>query len=111
MYIGARSEDKAQGAVNAILETSPFVPKENLGIFVADFADLKQVKTAAEKFITSETRLDILVNNAALYVKLAPDAKHRLIRTYRLARPLDKDANGISVSMITKSATFGIVSL
>ncbi|KDR81196.1 hypothetical protein GALMADRAFT_241746 [Galerina marginata CBS 339.88] len=84
VYIGARSADKAQGAIDAILEASPSVQKDNLGIFVADFGELKQVKVAANKFIATETRLDILVNNAGL-----------------LARPLDKDANGISISMIT----------
>ena len=69
VYIGARSEDKAQGAFDAILEAFPSVQKENLGTFVADFGDLKQVKAAAEGFIAKETRLDILVNNAALYVE------------------------------------------
>ena len=71
MYIGARSEDKAQGAINAILEAFPSVQKDNLGVFVADFGDLKQVKAAAERFIASESRLDILVNNADLYVNTA----------------------------------------
>ncbi|KIM42348.1 hypothetical protein M413DRAFT_27133 [Hebeloma cylindrosporum] len=84
VYIGARSEDKAREAVNAVLEAFPSVQKDNLGIFVADFGDLKQVKAAAERFIATESRLDILVNNAGL-----------------LARPLDKEENGISVSMIT----------
>lgn len=71
VYIGARSKDKAQGGIDAILEASPSVPKENLGLFVADFEDLKQVKAAAEQFISTETRLDILVNNAGLYVESA----------------------------------------
>jgi NAD(P)-dependent dehydrogenase (short-subunit alcohol dehydrogenase family) len=71
VYIGARSEAKAQGAIGAILEAFPSVQKANLGVFVADFGDLKQVKAAAEKFIASETRLDILVNNAGLYVDIA----------------------------------------
>jgi short chain dehydrogenase len=71
VYIGARSEDKAQGAIDAMLEAFPSVQKDNLGIFVADFGDLKQVKAAAERFIASESRLDILVNNAGLYVNTA----------------------------------------
>ena len=71
MYIGARSEDKAQGAIDAILKAFPSVQKKHLGIFVADFGELKEVKAAAEKFIASETRLDILVNNAGLYVDSA----------------------------------------
>ena len=71
MYIGARSEAKAQGAIDAILEAFPSVQKANLGTFVADLGDLKQVKAAAEKFLASETRLDILVNNAGLYVDTA----------------------------------------
>jgi NAD(P)-dependent dehydrogenase (short-subunit alcohol dehydrogenase family) len=71
VYIGARSEAKAQGAIDLILEAFPSVQKDNLGIFVADFGDLNQVKAAAEKFLASETRLDILVNNAGLYVDTA----------------------------------------
>jgi NAD(P)-dependent dehydrogenase (short-subunit alcohol dehydrogenase family) len=71
VYIGARSEDKAQAAIDAILEAFPSVQKDKLGIFVADLGDLKQVKGAAEKFLASETRLDILVNNAGLYVDTA----------------------------------------
>jgi NAD(P)-dependent dehydrogenase (short-subunit alcohol dehydrogenase family) len=45
---------------------------------------MKAVKAAAESFMAHETRLDILINNAGL-----------------LARPLDKDLDGISVSMST----------
>lgn len=68
MYIGARSKAKAKGAIDAILEAFPAIQKDNLGVFVADLGDLKQVKAAAETFVASETRLDILVNNAGLYV-------------------------------------------
>jgi NAD(P)-dependent dehydrogenase (short-subunit alcohol dehydrogenase family) len=49
----------------------PSVQKANLGVFVADFGDLKQVKVAAETFVASEIRLDILVNNAGFYVDIA----------------------------------------
>lgn len=65
-------EATAQGAIDVILEAFPSVQKDNFGIFVADFGDLKQVKAATERFIASETRLVILVNNAGLYVDTAP---------------------------------------
>lgn len=64
-------EATAQGAIDVILEAFPSVQKDNFGIFVADFGDLKQVKAATERFIASETRLVILVNNAGLYVDTA----------------------------------------
>jgi len=83
VFIHARSTEKAQGAIDAILKDSPSVPKTQLGTFVAEFTDLKAVKAAAEKFVSTESRLDTLYNVAGL-----------------LARPLDKDANGISISIL-----------
>jgi len=49
-----------------------------------DLGNLSEVQKVAQAFVGRETRLDILVNNAGL-----------------LARPLDKDVNGISVSFVT----------
>ncbi|KAI5826028.1 NAD(P)-binding protein [Schizophyllum commune Tattone D] len=84
VYIGARSESKANGAIETLLKTNPSLKPEQLGSFVADLGDLKQVERAADALLEKESRLDILVNNAAL-----------------LARPLDKNEDGLSVSMTT----------
>jgi NAD(P)-dependent dehydrogenase (short-subunit alcohol dehydrogenase family) len=83
VFIHARSAEKAQGAIDAILKESPSVPKAQLGTFVAEFTELKEVKTAAETFASTEPRLDTLYNVAGL-----------------LSRPLDKAPNGISISIL-----------
>lgn len=84
VYIGARSASKASSAIASMLTLTPSLSPSLLRPFVADLGDLKSVKSAAEKLMREETRLDIIVNNAGL-----------------LARPLDKDAHGISLSMVT----------
>ncbi|KAF5005440.1 hypothetical protein FDECE_8105 [Fusarium decemcellulare] len=81
VYIGARSLEKATGAIKTMLAESPEINAASLCPFVADIGDFKDVQQAGRNFAASQDRLDILVNNAAV-----------------LARPLDKDANGISVS-------------
>jgi len=83
VFIHARSAEKAQGAIDAILKEAPSVSKAQLGTFIAEFTDLKAIKAAADKFVAEQDRLDLLFNNAGL-----------------LARPLDKDANGISISIL-----------
>ncbi|KAL1685687.1 hypothetical protein GGG16DRAFT_65802, partial [Schizophyllum commune] len=70
VYIGARSESKANGAIETLLKTNPSLKPEQLGSFVADLGDLKQVERAADALLEKESRLDILVNNAAFH--LAP---------------------------------------
>ncbi|EIM90579.1 NAD-P-binding protein [Stereum hirsutum FP-91666 SS1] len=81
VYIGARSLEKAQSAITELTKT---IPSANLKPLVMDLNDLKQVKAVAQAFVNEESRLDILVNNAGL-----------------LARPLDKNEQGISVSFNT----------
>jgi len=63
VYLGARNEAKAMAAL-AELE------KEGIGhgqveFLNVNFGDPRWAKTAAEGFLTKESRLDILVNNAA----------------------------------------------
>ncbi|KAF2739841.1 short-chain dehydrogenase [Polyplosphaeria fusca] len=84
VYLGARSLEKAQQAIADMIKTSPALSTEQLKPFIADLGDFKQVRTAAQDFLAKEARLDILVNNAGL-----------------LARPLDFDHHGISVSVAT----------
>ncbi|KAF5712174.1 light induced alcohol dehydrogenase Bli-4 [Fusarium mundagurra] len=81
VYIGARNLQKATKAIRTMLAESPQLKPESLVPFVVDMGNFKQVQFAARKVVAEEPRLDILVNNAAV-----------------LARPLDKDGNGISVS-------------
>lgn len=42
---------------------------ENLELFIADFASLKQVRRLAEEVNEKHTRLDVLVNNAGVYMR------------------------------------------
>ncbi|KAF5984427.1 light induced alcohol dehydrogenase Bli-4 [Fusarium coicis] len=81
VYIGARNLQKATKAIRTMLAESPQLKPESLVPFAVDMGNFKQVQFAARKVVAEEPRLDILVNNAAV-----------------LARPLDKDGNGISVS-------------
>ncbi|KAL7941859.1 short-chain dehydrogenase [Trichoderma barbatum] len=84
VYVGARSKDKTDATIKAVLEECSEVKPEQLESFVADISNYKQVQRAAQELVATEKRLDILVNNAAV-----------------LARQLDKDEHGISVSMAT----------
>ncbi|KAF5611693.1 light induced alcohol dehydrogenase Bli-4 [Fusarium subglutinans] len=81
VYIGARNLQKATKAIRTMLAESPQLKPESLVPFAVDMGNFKQVQFAARKVVAEEPRLDILVNNAAV-----------------IARPLDKDGNGISVS-------------
>lgn len=73
VYIGARSLPKAESAIVELRRLTPSVPVENLRPLVMDLNDLKEVQRVARGFVTSESRLDILVNNAVLYV---PSTSH-----------------------------------
>ncbi|KAF4334106.1 light induced alcohol dehydrogenase Bli-4 [Fusarium beomiforme] len=81
VYVGARNLQKANESIKAMLAQSRQLKLESLLPFAVDMGNFKQVQYEARKVVAEEPRLDILVNNAAV-----------------LARPLDKDANGISVS-------------
>ncbi|KAL1748955.1 hypothetical protein HDZ31DRAFT_79308 [Schizophyllum fasciatum] len=63
VYIGARTAQKARAGIDALKEANP---KAEALPFVADMADLKQVKAAAAQLLESANRLNILVHNAAL---------------------------------------------
>jgi NAD(P)-dependent dehydrogenase (short-subunit alcohol dehydrogenase family) len=84
VYVGARSLDKAQQAIADLVEASPQLATQQLRPFVADLGNFKEIYSAAQGLLSNEDRLDIVVNNAGL-----------------LARPLDTDSHGISVSVAT----------
>jgi NAD(P)-dependent dehydrogenase (short-subunit alcohol dehydrogenase family) len=86
VYVSARSLEKAENAIKQMKEDHPSLDRDDLLRPLAlELGDLQNINAVAAKFATEEDRLDILVNNAAL-----------------LARPLDLDKNGISVSFATK---------
>lgn len=84
VYIGARDSAKAKSAIASMLDLSPSLSPCLLRPFIADLDDLRAVKAASEALLSSATRLDIIIHNAGL-----------------LARSLDFNADGISVSMNT----------
>ena len=67
VYIAGRSEEKASKAITSI-ETS--FPKSNGGLkfLHLDLDDLELVKKSAASFLSKETRLDVLWNNAGVMV-------------------------------------------
>ncbi|EHK48753.1 hypothetical protein TRIATDRAFT_191627 [Trichoderma atroviride IMI 206040] len=66
VYIGARSESRAKQAISDILSENPSIPKELLEWLPLDLSSLPNVIKAANLFSTTETRLDILINNAGI---------------------------------------------
>lgn len=63
IYLGARDESKAQGALALIRSCVPTAEVEFLHL---DLASLQSVKQAADNFTAASTRLDVLMNNAGI---------------------------------------------
>ena len=86
VYVSARSLEKANSAIKQMKEGYlSLAHGDLLHPLAIELGDLQNINAVAAKFAAEEGRLDILVNNAAL-----------------LARPLDLDRNGSSVSCATK---------
>lgn len=76
VYVGGRSVARCSAAIDKVkagvgAERKRQFNKDGkaegkLGSFVADLADLPTVKTAAERFMRDETRLDGLIHNAGV---------------------------------------------
>ncbi|KAH8887194.1 short-chain dehydrogenase [Thozetella sp. PMI_491] len=84
VYVGARSTSKAQTAIHEMRKGNPNITEEQLVPFVADLGDIKAVREAGRAMLQSESKLDILVHNAAI-----------------ISMPLVINSDGISVSMAT----------
>ncbi|KAI0451268.1 short-chain dehydrogenase [Xylaria acuta] len=84
VYVGARSQEKADGAIKNMLEDSPSLDAALLRPLVLDLCNFGQVQRVARRFLEDEDRLDILVHNAAL-----------------LPGPVVFDSNGLSLSFAT----------
>ncbi|CRG88378.1 putative oxidoreductase C736,13 [Talaromyces islandicus] len=66
VYIGARSASKAQSAIQEMRKENPSITEDQLVPFVTDLGDIKAVRDACRAMLQSESRLDILVHNAAI---------------------------------------------
>ncbi|KAI0413622.1 putative estradiol 17 beta-dehydrogenase [Xylaria grammica] len=83
VYVGARSEAKAQQAIKEIKELAPS-SKGSLIYFHLDLGDLASVKAAAESFLAQESSLHTLFNNAGTMV--APvEPPLKTVQGYELA--------------------------
>jgi NAD(P)-dependent dehydrogenase (short-subunit alcohol dehydrogenase family) len=67
VYIAGRSTDKANKAIAAIKEAVPN-SKGKVEFLKLDLSDLSSIKPAAEDFMSRESRLDVLTNNAGVMV-------------------------------------------
>jgi retinol dehydrogenase-12 len=65
VYIAGRSREKGEKAIASIKELFP-ESKGNLEFLQADFSDLATIKPAADEFMSKESRLDTLTNNAGV---------------------------------------------
>ncbi|KAJ3122126.1 hypothetical protein HK098_003105 [Nowakowskiella sp. JEL0407] len=63
VYLAARTASRAHTAISKIKEE---IPNAKIEFLELNLADLKQVKSAAEKLKSLSDRLDILVNNAGI---------------------------------------------
>lgn len=60
VYLGARSESKAQAAIEQLYSENPNIKKGNLVFLPVDLADLDSVANAVKSFTDHEERLDML---------------------------------------------------
>ena len=67
IYLAARSEEKAQQAIQRIKTAVPS-SKGDLIFLHLDLGDLTTVKKSADDFLTKEEKLDVLWNNAGVMV-------------------------------------------
>jgi retinol dehydrogenase-12 len=73
VYIAARSEEKANAAIEAIKLAHPKSQGE-LGFIRLDLADLSTIKASVQQFLDRESKLHVLFNNAGV-MKPAPGTK------------------------------------
>lgn len=67
VYVAGRSEEKAKASISRIeAEHTSVEGKGELVFLYLDLSDLATIKASAEKFLSQETRLDVLVNNAGV---------------------------------------------
>ncbi|OQD67357.1 hypothetical protein PENDEC_c039G06905 [Penicillium decumbens] len=67
VYIAGRSEQKAEDAMRQIKEEHPS-SSGHLHFLFLDLNDLSTIKPTVENFLSQESRLDVLVNNAGVMI-------------------------------------------
>ncbi|EHK49382.1 hypothetical protein TRIATDRAFT_6294, partial [Trichoderma atroviride IMI 206040] len=74
VYCTTRSEDKAKTARDVLQAKYPEIDQEKVKWLLLDLSDLQSITDAADELKNSETKLDILINNAA-----AATTSHNLV--------------------------------
>lgn len=74
VYVAARSEQKAEIAIQDIKKTTP-VSRGQLVFLHLDLADLDKIKKSAQRFLSLETKLNVLFNNAGVMTGSAEQSK------------------------------------
>jgi NAD(P)-dependent dehydrogenase (short-subunit alcohol dehydrogenase family) len=69
VYVAARSEEKAGKAIEAIKKVYPKSTGELVFLYL-NLADLTTIKASAEEFLSKETKLHVLFNNAGVWAQL-----------------------------------------
>ncbi|KAH7339253.1 hypothetical protein BKA66DRAFT_564244 [Pyrenochaeta sp. MPI-SDFR-AT-0127] len=67
IYIAGRNPEKAEAAISKLRSEFP-TSTGLLSFLKVDFSDFSTIKTAAEEFLSKETRLDVLTNNAGVMI-------------------------------------------
>ena len=65
VYVAGRSKDKGDRAINAMKQEFPN-SKGRLEFLMLDLSKLDTIKASAEEFLSKESRLDVLTNNAGV---------------------------------------------
>jgi retinol dehydrogenase-12 len=65
VYLAARSEERANKAIEDIMKAVPS-SSGKIVFLKLDFNDLTTIKASAESFLSKETKLDVLFNNAGV---------------------------------------------
>lgn len=98
--IAARSASRCTGAITKLQDEVTGKAVGRLESMVVDLSDLATVKPAAELFLAKESRLDVLVHNAAVMTPPA-GSKDKMVRLLMSLRQCGTD--GWNRAMISKS--------
>lgn len=97
VYIAARSAEKAASAISSIKASSPS-SKGSLIFLKLDLADLTTIKASADEFLSKESKLHVLFNNAGV---MRPPRGSVTAQGYEL----QLGVNNIGTFMFTKLLT------
>lgn len=102
VYVAARSEDKANNAIEEIRQANPNSTGE-LAFLPLNLSDLTTIKSSAESFLAKENKLHVLFNNAGV---MTPPKGSKTTQGYEL----QLGVNNIGPFLFTKLLTPTLVS-